>query len=185
MEDQNKNRAMSYSERLVRHFQNNGFNDVTEAVVLHVKGSSNLSFEQVSDEFAKADAKKSPIPLSRFFEVRFIECYSDKRTESEIRSQFQQDFEWKLRKNFPELFFEKKNYLFDDKAEKTKYDIAIRIGRKSPEGVVKVVLLNDPGASFVEYFERQSEEVERCAMTDEEVNDQVKAAVGKVALLRI
>lgn len=178
---QNKNRAVSFAERLVRHFQKHGFSDVKEAIVLHIKGVPGIDYQTVSAEFAATKMENIGVPLSRNFEIRFIECFSESRDELKIRQEFQSDFEPNLRRQFPELFFEKKNYLFDENAVGTKYDIAIRIGRKSPDNVVKIVLLNDPGASFGEFFERQMKTIEEW----NEICVDIKATVGKLALLQI
>lgn len=182
MTNQNNGGVMGFAERLIRHFQKNGFVDVTEAVVLHVKARKNLaaSYEVVSQEFARANAQGSSVSLSQFFEVRFIECFSETRTEDAIRGQFHADFEPELRKNFPDLYFGKTNYLFDQNAVGTKYDIAIRIGRTNESGA-KIVLLNDPGSSFVEYFEKQMKAVEEWG----DLCSDLKATVGKLALLQI
>lgn len=180
MTNQKNGGVMSFAERLIRHFQKNGFVDVTEAVVLHVKGRNFATYEAVSEEFARADSKGASLPLSQFFEVRFIECFSESRTEEEIRGQFHSDFEPELRRNFPELYFGKTNYLFDQNAAGTKYDIAIRIGRTNETGA-KIVLLNDPGSSFVEFFERQMKAVEEW----DDLCSDLKTAVGKIALLHI
>ncbi len=181
MTTQNKTFAKSFAERLVGHFQKHGFSDVREAIVLHVRADSNLRYETVSDEFARAEKNGVTIPLARYFEFRFIECFSQIRSEQEIREKFQSDFEPNLRRSFPELFFEKRNYLFDENATGTKYDIAIRIGRKSSDNVTKVVLLNDPGASFGEFFDRQMKTLEEW----DEICGDLQAAVGKLALLQI
>lgn len=182
MTNQNNGGVMGFAERLIRHFQKNGFVDVTEAVVLHVKARKNLaaSYEVVSQEFARAHAQGSSVSLSQFFEVRFIECFSEARTEETIRGQFHADFEPELRRNFPDLYFGKTNYLFDQNAIGTKYDIAIRIGRTNESGA-KIVLLNDPGSSFVEYFEKQMKAVEEW----DDLCSDLKATVGKLALLQI
>lgn len=180
MANQNNGGVMSFAERLIRHFQKNGFVDVTEAVVLHVKARGFATYEAVNEEFKQADYKGASLPLSQFFEVRFIECFSESRSEEEIRSHFHSDFEPELRRNFPELYFGKTNYLFDQNATGTKYDIAIRIGRTSPSGV-RIVLLNDPGSSFVEFFEKQMKAMEEW----EDLCSDLKAAVGRIALLHI
>ncbi|MFB0965759.1 MAG: hypothetical protein QMC36_09040 [Patescibacteria group bacterium] len=182
MANQNNGGVMGFAERLIRHFQKNGFVDVTEAVVLHVKARKGVasSYEVVSQEFARASAQGSSVSLSQFFEVRFIESFSQQRSEEEIRNMFHSDFEPELRRNFPELYFGKTNYLFDQNAVGTKYDIAIRIGRTNESGA-KIVLLNDPGSSFVEYFEKQMKAVEEW----DALCSDLKAAVGKLALLQI
>ncbi len=176
-----QNKTKSFAERLVRHFQKHGFPDVSEAVVLHVRTSGNLEYETVSAEFIHAESQGVAIPLARHFEFRFIECFSESRTEQEIREKFQADFEPNLRRQFPELFFEKKNYLFDENASGTKYDVAIRIGRKGPDNVAKIVLLNDPGASFGEFFDRQMKTLDEWS----EICGGLQAAVGKLGLLQI
>lgn len=175
-----QNQAIGFAERLIRHFQKNGFTDVTEAVILHVKARDSASYEKVTAEFARAEKEDTPVQLAQFFEFRWIECYSESRTEDEIRKQFNSDFEPELRKTFPELFFGKTNYLFDKNAVGTKYDIAIRIGRNI-DNVAKIVLLNDPGSSFVEFFDRQLKAIEEW----EALCDDLKATVGKLALLQI
>jgi len=182
MANQNNGGVMSFAERLIRHFQKNGFSDVTEAVVLHVKARSgmNSSYEEVNEAFAQASAMGRSVSLSQFFELRFIECFSDTRSEAEIRQNFPTDFEPELRRNFPELYFEKTNYLFDQNAVGTKYDIAIRIGRTNDTGA-KIVLLNDPGNSFVQFFEKQMKAMEEW----DSLCSDLKAAVGKIALLQI
>lgn len=180
MANQNNGGVSGFAERLIRHFQKNGFADVTEAVVLHVRSRNLSTYETVSSAFKDADADGVSIPLSQFFEIRFIECFSESRSEEEIRSQFHADFEPELRRNFPELYFGKTNYLFDQNAVGTKYDIAIRIGRTNETGA-KIVLLNDPGSSFVEFFEKQMKAVEEW----DDLCSDLRAAVGKIALLRI
>lgn len=180
MANQNNGGVVSFAERLIRHFQKNGFVDVTEAVVLHAKARGFATYESVSEEFQRADSKGASLPLSQFFEVRFIECFSESRSEEEIRSHFHSDFEPELRRNFPDLYFGKTNYLFDQNATGTKYDIAIRIGRTSQSGA-RIVLLNDPGSSFVEFFEKQMKALEEW----EDLCSDLKATVGRIALLQI
>lgn len=180
MANQNNGGVMSFAERLIRHFQKNGFVDVTEAVVLHVKARNFATYESVSEEFRHADEKGDALPLSHFFEVRFIECFSESRSEEEIRSNFPADFEPELRRDFPELYFGKTNYLFDKNATGTKYDVAIRIGRSTDSGA-RIVLMNDPDSSFGEAFERQMKAMEEW----EDLCSDLKATVGKLALLQI
>ncbi|MDQ1343586.1 MAG: hypothetical protein QG650_305 [Patescibacteria group bacterium] len=181
MTDQTKTvGTMGFAERLIRHFQKNGFRDVTEGVILHVKSRFG-DYEKIRSEFSRASSMGVSVPLAQYFEIRFIECFSETRSEEEIRKHFHSDFEPELRRQFPELFFGKTNYLFDENAVGTKFDIAIRIGQ-NVDNVAKIVLLNDPDSSFVEYFERQnvtqSEEWETLC-------SDLKIAVGKLALLQI
>lgn len=170
--------GMGFAERLIRHFQKHGFPDVTEAVFLHVRTLRPVTYEEMAREFAENETKGLPLSFVKHFGFHFIESFSEVRKEVDIRRNFNSDFDQGLRRGFPELFFEKTNYLFDENAAGTKYDLAIRIGR-NVDNVARVVLLNDPGASFVEFFKRMGYE-EWDALCDD-----VRHTVGRIAMLNI
>lgn len=170
--------STGFAERLIRHFQKHGFADVTEAVLLHFRTPNPTTYEEVVREFAETGANVAPTAFGKRFSLRFIESFSEVRSEKDILRNFHQDFGEGLRRNFPELFFEKTNYLFDENAEGTKYDLAIRIGR-NVDNAAKVVLLNDPGASFVEFFDRMGYD-EWATLCDD-----LRHTVGRIAMLNV
>lgn len=139
------------AERIVRHFQANGFIGISEAMVirLRLKAGDQSEIESVFED--AADHFAAP-PVQQFFEIYPLGHFSTSRTFAEARAAIQSDFTTALRMEVPRIFFEAAPVLVDDAmASGTKYDVLMKL-QNNVDGYAIAILLNDPDSSFLEYI---------------------------------
>lgn len=139
------------AERIVRHFQANGFVGISEALIVRIrlKGGERAEIEAA---FEAALAIDETPPLQQYFEVQPFGHFSTFRGFAEARSAVQSDFTVGLRIELPKLYFEAAPVVIDDAlASGTKYDVLMKL-RDNVDGYAVGILLNDPDASFLDYI---------------------------------
>lgn len=142
--------ADAAAERIVRHFQANGFSGITEALVIRIRLKEG-SRTEVDAAFEAAHEQEMTPPVQQHFEIHPFGHFSDFRSFAEARSAIQSDFTEALRMEVPRIFFDQAPVVIDDAmATGTKYDVLMKI-RDNVDGYALGILLNDPDASFLEY----------------------------------
>ena len=139
------------AERIVRHFQAQGFANITEALIIqiHLKNGSRAEVETAFEEAHEQD--KAP-PLQKYFEIRPYGHYADFRSFDAAKSAIQSDFTLSLRSEVARLFFEPAPVVIEDAlASGTKYDVMMKL-RDNANGYAVAILMNDPDASFLDYI---------------------------------
>lgn len=143
--------AQRLAERIVRHFQSEGFAGISEALIVRIalrKGDR----AAVDAAFAAALSDQALPPVHEWFEIRAVGHFSDFRDFAAAKSAIQTDFTVPLRRGIPALFFDPAPVLIDDAlATGTKYDAMVKL-RDNKDGQAFAVLLNDPDASFLDYL---------------------------------
>lgn len=139
------------AERIVRHFQANGFSGITEALIIQIRLRDGDRTE-VEDAFEAAHEQEIPLPVQQYFELRPFGHFSNFRSFAEARSVIQSDFTHALRMEVPRVFFDAAPVVIDDAlASGSKYDVLMKI-TDNVDGCAIGILLNDPDASFLEYI---------------------------------
>ena len=139
------------AERIVRHFQSEGFSGISEALVVRI-GLRRGEQSEVDAAFAAAADRQKMPPLGEYFEIRPCGHFSDFRGFDEARTAIQSDFTVGLRKAIPEIFFAPAPVVIEDAlATGTKYDAMLKL-RSNAGDYAFVILLNDPDSSFFEYL---------------------------------
>ena len=144
--------ADATAERVVRHFQAEGFPGITEALLVRVrlKKGDRLAVEAA---FELAKERSAAPPLREYFEIQPYGFYSEIRTLIAAKAAFPNDFGNGLAYKLPKVFFEPSPVVVDDAlATDTKYDAMLKLGDNAG-GYAIAVLLNDPNSSFFEYLE--------------------------------
>lgn len=139
------------AERIVRHFQAEGFVGISEALIIRIslrkEGRTDV---EAAFEMAE-DLDKMP-PVNECFEIRPCGHFSNFRDFAATRAAIQSDFTVRLRKALPGAFFDPAPVVIDDAlATGTKYDAMIKL-RDNVGGCAFAILLNDPDSSFFEYL---------------------------------
>ena len=151
MSDSTSRAADAAAERIVRHFQAQGFEGITEALIIqihHVAGSR----MEVEEAFEAAQEADRAPPVGNYFEIRPYGHFAAFRNFDEAKADFNPDFTLSLRNDIPRVFFEPAPVMFDDPlASGTKYDMIMKL-RDNVGGYAVAILLNDPGASFLDYI---------------------------------
>jgi len=143
--------ANEAAERIVRHFQANGFAGISEALILRIRLKEGDRAE-IEAAFEAAHEREVPPPVQQYFEMRPFGHYSDFRSFDEARSAIQSDFTEALRMEIPRVFFDPAPVVIDDAmGTGSKYDVLMKI-TDNVEGYAIGILLNDPDASFLEYI---------------------------------
>lgn len=143
--------ADGVAERIVRHFQAEGFSGISEALVLRVGLKQGGRSDIEAAFLAAAEQQKSP-PVGEFFELRCHGHFSGSRSFAEARAAIQSDFAVVLRQALPALFFDPAPVLVDDAlATGTRYDAMLKL-RDNVGDHAYAILLNDPDSSFLEYL---------------------------------
>jgi hypothetical protein len=139
------------AERIVRHFQANGFAGISEALIIRIRLRASDRTEVEAAFEAASDQEKMP-PVHQCFEIHPFGHFSDFRSFTEARSAIQSDFTVGLRIEVPRVFFDSAPVLVDDAlASGTKYDVMMKL-RDNVDGYAIGILLNDPDSSFLEYI---------------------------------
>lgn len=142
--------ANEAAERIVRHFQANGFAGITEALIIRIRLREGSRTEVEAAFEAAMEQDKAP-PVQQHFEILPFGHYSDSRSYTEAKAAIQSDFTFALRMEIPRVFFDPAPVVIDDAmATGTKYDVLMKIS-DNVDGYAFGILLNDPDASFLEY----------------------------------
>jgi len=150
MNDSTIQAADAAAERIVRHFQTQGFARITEALIIqihHISGDRT----KVDEAFEVAQEQDKEPPVDKFFEIRTYGHFAEFRSFDEARLALKSDFTVTLRSNIPKVFFDAAPIVIDDPlANGTKYDVIMKL-KDNVGGYAVAILLNDPDASFLDY----------------------------------
>ncbi len=139
------------AERIVRHFQAQGFTGITEALIIRIQlkaGDRN----EIESAFDAAHEKDELPPVQQYFEIFPYGYYSGFRTLIEAKAAIHTDFTHSLRSELPRVFFDSAPVVIDDAlASGTKYDVMMKL-RDNVRGYAIAILMNDPDASFLDYI---------------------------------
>lgn len=139
------------AERVVRHFQAEGFAGISEALIVRIclrKGDR----MEVDAAFRMAEDQEKAPPVREYFEIRPDGHFSDFRDFAAAKAAIQSDFTVSLRNALPSVFFDPAPVVIDDAlATGTKYDAMVKL-RDNVGGYAFAILLNDPDSSFFEYL---------------------------------
>lgn len=142
------------AERIVRHFQANGFAGISEALIIRIRLREGDRADVDAAFEAAAEQEEIP-PVHQCFEIHPFGHFSDFRNFTEARSAIQSDFTVGLRIEMPRVFFDSAPVFIDDAfASGTKYDVMMKV-RDNVDGYAIGILLNDPDASFLDYIGTQ------------------------------
>jgi len=150
--------ANETAERIVRHFQAEGFVGISEALVLRVSlrdGHEMANRATIDKAFEAASEENRVPPVGEFFEIRPYGHFSGFRNFETARAAFQADFSVALRRELPRIFFDSPPVVADDAlAAGTKHDALLKLSANVGEQkqYAFAILLNDPGASLFEYL---------------------------------
>ena len=143
--------ANPIAERIVRHYQAEGFAGISEALILRIRLKQG-DRRQVEAAFEAAAEKGKALSLHDQFEVRAIGHFAETRSFVEARAAIQSDFTVALRRELPSVFFDPAPVMIDDPmASGTKYDAMVKLWDNG-EDCAYAILLNDPDASFIDYL---------------------------------
>lgn len=146
--------ADATAERIVRHFQAEGFVGISEALVLRI-GRKKGERSQIEQAFADADEHGRALPVGEFFEIRPYGHYASFRDFEAARAAFPSDFSAALRRELPRVFFDAPPVVIDDAlATGTKHDALLKLSTNVGTNgeYAFAILLNDPGSSLFEYL---------------------------------
>jgi len=150
MNDTTIQAADAAAERIVRHFQTQGFARITEAFIIqiHLKTGGQV---EIDEAFEAAQEQDTAPPVEKYFEIRPYGHFAEFRSFDEAKSAFRSDFTSTLLGNMPKVFFDTAPVVIDDPlANGTKYDVILKL-RDNVDGYAVAILLNDPDASFLDY----------------------------------
>lgn len=143
--------ANETAERIVRHFQAEGFSGISEALIVRVRLKKG-DRQTVDAAFDAAVEQEIMPPLGEFFEMHPYGHFADLRSFAEARAAFKADFGVSLRRELPSIYFDAAPVVIDDAlATGTKYDAMIKLS-DNIGGYALAILLNDPTSSFFEYL---------------------------------
>jgi len=151
MNDSSNLAADTAAERIVRHFQAQGFSGITEALIIriHLKAGGR---DDVEEAFEAAQEQDRAAPVEQYFEIYPFGHFAEFRSFDEAKAVFKSDFTPSLRGDVPKLYFDAAPVVVDDPlASGTKYDVMMKL-RDNVGGCAVAVLMNDPDASFLDYF---------------------------------
>lgn len=139
------------AERIVRHFQSEGFAGITEAMIIRIAlrhGTRN----EVDAAFEEALESDRMPPVHEHFDVHPFGHFAASRSFEEAREAIQADFGTSLRIELPRVYFDAAPVMADDAlATGTRYDAMVKLC-DNIDGHAFAVLLNDPDASFLDYL---------------------------------
>lgn len=151
MNDSTTQAADAAAERMVRHFQNQGFTGITEALIIQIHLRSGDRAE-IDEAFEAAHEEDKVPPVEKYFEIRPYGYFAETRTFDEAKSLFKSDFTLTLRSDIPKVFFDPAPVVIEDPlASGTKYDVMMKL-RDNVEGYAVAILMNDPEAAFLDYI---------------------------------
>ncbi|MBI1173933.1 MAG: hypothetical protein GC139_01555 [Sideroxydans sp.] len=143
--------ANAAAERIVRHFQAQGFSGITEALIIqiHLRAGSRAEIDEAFEAALEQD--KAP-PVQRYFEIHPYGHFAEFRNLDEAKSAFKTDLTPSLRNDIPRVFFDPAPVVVEDPlASGTKYDVMMKL-RNNDDGYAVAILMNDPDASFIDYI---------------------------------
>ncbi len=143
--------ANEIAERIVRHFQAQGFAGISEALIIRIclRKGDRLAVESAFE--SALEQEKMP-PVHQCFEIHPYGHFSASRSFAEARAAINNDFSASLRMEIPKVFFEPAPVLVDDAfATGTRYDAMIKLSNNIG-AFAYAILLNDPDSSFMEYL---------------------------------
>ena len=147
--------ADATAERIVRHFQAQGFPGITEAVLVRLRLKKGDRLE-VDAAFDRALARNAAAPVQEYFQIQLYGHYSELRSLLNIKTAFADDFTSGLRAQIASVYFDAAPVVANDAlANDTKYDALLKL-QDNADGYAVAVLLNDPTSSFFEYMESQA-----------------------------
>ena len=139
------------AERIIVHFQAQGFQGISEAFIIGIRRKHGDRAE-IEAAFSAANAKGEAPPVHDYFEIRPLGHFAETRSYEEARASIQSDFTLKLRLGLPQLYFDPAPILIDDVlANSTRYDLMIKL-RNNVDDCAFAILLNDPDAAFLDYL---------------------------------
>lgn len=143
--------ANGAAERIVRHFQAEGFAGISEALIIRIRLKQGDQAE-VNGAFGSAADQGEMPPAHQYFEICPLGHFADSRSFAEARSAIQSDFTRPLRFGLPRVFFDSPPVVIEDAlADNTKYDLMIKV-RENVDDCAFAVLLNDPDSAFLDYL---------------------------------
>lgn len=151
MNDSSSLAADAAAERIVRHFQVQGFTGITEALIIriHLKAGDR---EAVEEAFEAAQEQDKAPPVEQYFEIYPFGHFAEFRSFDAAKTAFKSDFTPSLRGDVPKVYFDSAPVVVDDPlASGTKYDVMMKL-RGNVGGCAVAILMNDPDASFLDYF---------------------------------
>lgn len=176
MNDLTNQAVSAAAERIVHHFQAQGFSGITEALIvqIHLKGGDR---EQIDEAFELAQESDKAPPVDQYFEIRPYGHYAEFRNMEAAKSAFNADFTMSLRSEIPKVFFDPAPVVIEDPlASGTKYDVIMKL-KDNVDGYAVAILMNDPDASFLDYIGTYKGSDWRKIMGEFEV---ASAALGEV-----
>lgn len=143
--------ADASAQRIVRHFQSEGFPGITEALIVRIRLKKGDQ-QEIDSAFDRALEREATPPVRDYFEIRPYGFFSEIRNFAAARSAFQGDLGLGLLRELPSVFFDAAPVVVDDAlASGTKYDAMIKLG-DNVGGYAVGILLNDPTATFFDYL---------------------------------
>ena len=139
------------AERIIVHFQAQGFQGISEALIIGIRRKRGDRAE-IEAAFNAAGEKGEAPPVNQYFEIRPLGHYAETRSYEEARASIQSDFTHKLRQGLPRLYFDPAPIVIDDVlANSTRYDLMIKL-RNNIDDCAFAILLNDPDVAFLDYL---------------------------------
>lgn len=144
--------ANGIAERIVRHFQTEGFAGISEALIIRICLRKSDRME-VDAAFTRAVEQGKMPPVQEYFEIRPYGHFSNFRSFVAAKAAIHTDFGGNLRQELSSVFFDSAPVVIDDAlATSTKYDAMIKLHDNVGEYAF-AILLNDPDSSFFEYLD--------------------------------
>jgi hypothetical protein len=142
--------ADAAAERIVRHFQAQGFARITEALIIQIHHISGERAE-IDEAFDTALEQDKVPPVKKYFEIHPYGHFAEFRDFDAAKSAFKSDFTLTLLSDIPKVFFDPAPVLVEDPlAAGTKYDVIMKL-RDNVDGYAVAILMNDPDSSFLDY----------------------------------
>ena len=148
--------ADTTAERIVRHFQAEGFVGISEALIIRVclrsPQANGHERAAIKAAFRHATDEGRPPPVDEYFEIRPYGHFSSFRSFAEAKTAIRLDFSVALRAELPRIYFEPLPVIVDDAlATGTRHDAMIKLCDNVGEFAF-AVLVNDPDSSLFEYL---------------------------------
>ena len=142
--------ANAAAERIVRHFQAQGFSGITEAFVIQIRHLSGDRAE-IDAAFEAAREQGRIPPIRKFFAIRPFGHFAEHRSFDAAKAAFKSDMTPTLLADMHRLFFEPAPVMIDDPlADGSRYDVMMKL-RDNVDTCAVAVLMNDPDAAFLDY----------------------------------
>lgn len=139
------------AKRIVRHFQDNGFAGISEALIIRIRLREGSQGE-IEAMFESALEQDKLPPVRQYFEIIPFGHFADFRSFAEARALVSTDFTPSLQAEIPKVFFGAAPVVIEDAlASGTKYDVMMKL-RDNVRGYAIAILLNDPDAAFIDYL---------------------------------